>query len=174
MPLPSIILFSLAGLIAYFFLSGFIWGAGYAPTSEKEIANVARLLNLKKGETFYDLGSGYGRMIIAIAERYGVNCVGVEIDPLKCWWTNLAIRRKKLQGSVKVINSNFLKVNLEEAAHVFLFLSNAAGIMERLRKKLFSEMKPGTVIVSYMHRFKNWPPEKQEGKLFVYLIPSEK
>ena len=44
----------LAAVMAYYFLSGFIWGAGYAPTSRKEIEKVARFLDLKAGKTFYD------------------------------------------------------------------------------------------------------------------------
>ena len=62
-------------------------------------------------------------MIITIAQKYNVKCVGVEMDPLKCWWVNLMIRQKKLKGRVRVIHSNFLEVNLEDAENVFVFLS---------------------------------------------------
>ena len=171
-PLPSILLFLLAGAIAYYFLSGFIWGAGYAPTSRNEIAKVANLLDLKSGQTFYDLGCGYGRMIFAIAKSYNVKCVGVEVDPLKCWWIRFMARQKKLEGKVTVIHSNLLDVNLENAENVFVFLSNTTSIMKKLKEKLFREMKPGGRVVSYVHRFSDWPPDRVGGDLFLYSIPA--
>ena len=161
-----------AGVIAYYFLSGFIWGAGYAPTSRKKIAKVADLLDLKSGQTFYDLGCGYGRMIFAIAESYNVKCVGVEVDPLKCWWIRFMTRRKKLEDKVTIIHSNFFDVNLENAENVFVFLSNTTSIMKKLKEKLFREMKPGGRVVSYVHRFSDWPPDRVGGDLFLYSIPA--
>ncbi|MHB1869072.1 MAG: SAM-dependent methyltransferase [Nitrososphaerales archaeon] len=172
-PLISIIMWVLAGVMAYYFLGGFIWGAGYAPTDRKEIEKVARFLNLKEGKTFYDLGSGYGRMVITIAQNCNVNCIGVEMDPVKCWWTRFMIKRKKLEAKVKIIQSNILNVNLSEAENVFIFLSKTTDIMKRLREKMFREMKPGAHVVSYVHRFSDWPPEKVEGSLYLYSIPQE-
>ena len=170
-PTLSILLWVLAGLIGYYFLSGFIWGAGYAPTSKGEIDRIAELLNVGNGK-FYDLGSGFGRIVISLADRYDANCVGVEVDPLKCWWSNLMIRRKKLQGRISMIHSNFLNVNLGDADKVFIFLSGGTDIMERLRKKMWEEMKPESLVVSYVHKFSNWTPVKRNGRLFLYSIPT--
>ena len=164
-------LWAVAALIGYYFLSGFIWGAGYAPTSTKEIENVVRLLDLKTGDTFYDLGSGYGRMIFAIAERYHVKCVGIEVDTVKCEWMNFMVKRKKLVGRVDILRSNFLKASLYDAEKIFIFLSRATDIMEKLQKKMWDEMKPGSLVVSHVHPFKNWTPLKQQGELFLYSVP---
>jgi Histone methylation protein DOT1 len=172
LPLQSILLFSLAAFIGYFFLSGFIWGAGYYPTSGKEIDSVARLLCLDKDSKFYDLGSGYGRMVLGISQRFAVSTVGVEVDPIKCWWTRQVIKRKKLGSRVKIVNSNFLNIDLSEADGIFVFLSSETKIMRKLHEKLFEELKPGTKVVSYVHQFKNWNPDRVEGKLFLYSIPN--
>jgi precorrin-6B methylase 2 len=171
-PPLTYIFWGIAALIGYYFLAGFIWGAGYAPTSSKEIQNVAKLLDLKSDDTFYDLGSGYGRMIFAMAEKYHAKCIGIEVDPVKCKWINFMIKRKSLDGQVKVIQSNFLKANLSNADKVFIFLSRATNIMEKLQIKMWNEMKPGSLIVSYAHQFKNWSPQEREGELFVYSIPA--
>jgi 16S rRNA A1518/A1519 N6-dimethyltransferase RsmA/KsgA/DIM1 with predicted DNA glycosylase/AP lyase activity len=171
LPPLSILLFVLAGLIAYYFLSGFIWGAGYAPTSAREVGKVASLIDLKKDDTFYDLGCGYGRLIFAMAQRCDAQCVGVEIDPIKCWWIRRMIKRKNLGGRVRIIHSNFLDFNLMSTEKAFVFLSNATSIMTKLRDKMFREMKPGARVVSYSHRFADWNPEKIEGNLYLYLIP---
>ena len=110
-------------------------------------------------------------MIVTMSERYKASAVGIEIDPIKCWWTNRVIKRKKLAGLVKVTNSNFLSANLQEADGIFVFLTRETKIMEKLRKKIFRECKPGTKVVSFEHRFKGWTPTRTEGKLFLYLTP---
>jgi ribosomal protein L11 methylase PrmA len=173
LPLLSAFLFALAAFLAYFFLSGFIWGAGYFPTSRSEIESVAKLLDVSQTSKFYDLGSGYGMLIIAISEKFGASCVGVEIDPIKCWWTRFAVKRKKLDGRVKVVHSNFLNVDLSGADSVFVFLSGEGGIMDKVRAKVLREMKPGSRVVSFVHKFKTWVPEKIEGRLSLYIIPPE-
>jgi SAM-dependent methyltransferase len=183
LPAESVLLFCLAILVGYVFLSGFIWGAGYYPTARKEIDSIAHLFGLeeRKGAvavvepkfTLYDLGSGFGRVILSIAEKYRACCVGVEIDPIKCWWSRLAIERKGLRRDAKVIRSNILDVDLSSADAVFVFLSEETNIMERLRQKLFREMRPGSRVVSYIHRFPGgWAPEQTSGKLSLYIIPS--
>lgn len=170
LPLVTFLLFALAAFVGYFFLSGFIWGAGYYPTDRKEIDAAARLLELREGTRFYDLGSGYGRMIIAIAERFGSDCTGIEVDPIKCWWTKRSIKRKGLESKVRVLRANFLKVDLSNADAIFIFLSSEGKIMERLLSKIKEECRPNTRIVSFEHRFKNWEPTKIDGHLFLYSV----
>ena len=169
-PLISIGLFALAGVLAYMFVSGFIWGAGYYPTSKKEIDSAVELLDLKEGSTFFDLGSGFGRMIISVAERYPVNCVGVEIDPLKCAWSRFIIARKKLVGRVKVVRGDLISADISAANGIFVFLSNETNIMDRLQGKITREAAHGTRIVSYIHKFKNWVPVDSRGSLYLYTV----
>jgi SAM-dependent methyltransferase len=172
-PLVSLAFFVLAGAVAYFFLGGFIWGAGYYPTSRKEIERVAQLLELREGSVFYDLGSGFGRMIIAMAERYDVHCVGVEIDPVKYWWTKLMVRLKNLAGRVTVLHKNLRNADLRNAEKIFIFLSPETDIMSKLKEKILSECKPGTRIVSYVHRFQDWPAEQSAGELSLYSVSAQ-
>ena len=173
LPILSYALFLLAAFIGYFFLSGFIWGAGYYPTSKNEIDAVGRLLDLNENSVFFDLGSGYGRMIIAVAEQIGLKCIGIEVDPIKCWWTRRSIKRKKLEGKVQVLKANFLKEDLSNADAIFIFLSGEGKIMERLKAKIQKECPKNCRIVSYEHRFKGWSPLKTEEHLYLYSVPSE-
>jgi len=170
LPIVSVFFFALAGFVAYFFLSGFIWGAGYYPTSKKEIDSVARLLELNENSHFYDLGSGYGRMIIAMSERYNAHSIGVEADPVKYWWTKQAIKRKRLGEKTQVLHSNFLNVDLSNADAIFVFLTKETNIMEKLYSKIQKECREGTKIVSYVHQFNGLTPAKQDGQLFLYLV----
>lgn len=160
--------------MAFYFFSGMIWGVGYTPTAYAEIDRAAELLELKEGDTLYDLGCGYGRVIFRIAEKYGASSVGVEVDPVKCWWIRRMIKRKRLEGKVRLIQSNLLSVDLKDVDNMFIFLTRLTSIMNKLQEKVMREMKQGTKIVSYVHRFDDWEPSKNLRELHLYTIPSRK
>jgi len=157
--------------ILFFFswevFSGFIWGAGYEPVPRKVLDVMIELSKPEKGKKVYDLGSGFGRIVIEVAKRTGAECIGVEIDPIKCWWSKLMVKRKGLQDRVKIIRKNLFEVDVSDADIIFLFLWSA--MMPKLEKKLKSEMKPGSIVVSYWHRFEDWIPEKIDVIHRVYL-----
>ncbi len=62
---------------------------------------------------------------------------------------------------------NLLSADLSRADAIFVFLW--PGLMAKLRGKVLAEMRPGSLIVSYEHRFPEWEPEKRDEKLHVFL-----
>lgn len=138
------------GFTGIFFASGMPFGAGYQPVPRKAIRRMVEL-SRPGGKTVYDLGSGFGRVLFEAAVRDPAGCIGVEIDPLKCWWTRREARKKGLQDRVKVVRANLLDADLSEADLVYAFLS--PWLMKKLRCKVLREMKAGSVLVSYDHRF---------------------
>jgi SAM-dependent methyltransferase len=171
-PLLSIALFIAAGIMTYLFVVGFIWGAGYYPTPNKEIINAGELLEIKPGSTIYDLGCGFGKVVFTLAKRYPESkFLGVDIDPVKTGWCNFAVKLSGFSGRVRIIRQNILGVDLSDATRVYIFLSEETRIMEHLREKMFDEMKPGSLVVSYVHRFQSWEPSAQKGDLRLYIVP---
>ena len=172
-PLLSIALFAVAGVLTYLFIFGFVWGAGYYPSPKKEILEAGDLLEIKAGSTIYDLGCGFGKVVFTLARRYpDTKFVGVDIDPLKISWCKLVVRLEGLSNQVRIVRRNMLQVNLSEGSGVYVFLTEETKIMEYLKEKMFREMKPGTRVVSYVHKFHSWEPSVQKGSLRLYVIPS--
>lgn len=164
----AISLFTIATFFfAYIFVGGFLWGAGFQPIPRKSLIRMIELSSPKEGMVTYDLGSGFGRIVIAVAERTKASCIGVEIDPIKCWWSRYQINKRRLGSRAIIIRANLMSVNLGGADIVYLFLWS--GIMQRLKAKILSEMKPGCVVLSYWHKFNGWEPEYSDDKLKVYL-----
>lgn len=171
-PIISIALFVLAGAVAYLFIFGFVWGAGYYPTPKNEILIAGELLDPKPGSTIYDLGSGFGKVVMTLASKYRyARFVGVDIDPLKYWWSVFEARRRGLEGNVTILRRNLLQVDLSDASGIFIFLSADTRIMRDLHKKILREVKPGTHIVSYVHKFKSWAPSLERGNVRLYVVP---
>jgi tRNA A58 N-methylase Trm61 len=161
--------FILAGFVGYFFLSGFIWGAGFEPTRKKEIGIAAELLGLQDGMLVYDLGSGTGDVVLYLAKKYKVRCVGLEVDPLKALICRLRIfKAQKLKESIEIRRTNFLSENLSEADAIYVFLSGGTNIMKKLEKKLASELKNGVKVASYVHCFPDLKPISSREEIRVY------
>jgi SAM-dependent methyltransferase len=160
-------------IVFYVVLSGFLSGAGYQPTPRGILDTMLEYAQLDEKKKVYDLGSGFGRIVIETASRFGCHCVGVEVEPLKVWWSNRRIRIKGLQDKAHVVRANLMSVDISDADVVFVFLWE--GIMQRLKGKVLREMKPGSAVVSYYHRFHDWVPEREDAgrRIFLYRVPQK-
>jgi ribosomal protein L11 methylase PrmA len=164
----AFVLYAFAAFLVYLFLSGLVWGAGWAPTSRRQLQAAAKLLQLKEGETVYDLGSGFGRAVIFFAREYRVSAVGVEIDPVRKLVTTWSARRQGVSAEVAVMRRNLLEVDLKGATKVFFFLTPL--LMRRLQEKLAREMPPGALVVSVDHRFPDWEPVESIENVHLYVV----
>ena len=162
------ILFAAAAFLIYFFLSGLLWGSGYSPTPKRQLEAAGVLLQLKEGDTVYDLGSGLGRAIIFFAKKYRVTTVGVEIDPLRRCVTKWNAKREGVSANVRVLRCNLLDADLKGASKVFFFLTPL--LMRRLQEKVAKEMRAGALVVSVDHRFPDWKPLESVENVHLYVV----
>lgn len=155
-------------LVASFFVICFgfvlLFGAPYLPTLSAQQIRALELLNLKKGQTLLELGSGDGRMLRAAARR-GIKVVGYELNPILfiiSWLLCLPYRRL-----VKVRFANFWAVNWPKADGIYVFLLDR--YMQKLDKKITGQYKGKKIIlVSYTFKIPNKTPTKKDGGLSLY------
>jgi SAM-dependent methyltransferase len=168
------VLLAFSVFLAYVIFGGFASGAGYQPVPGKNLEIMLEYSRPDEGKRVFDLGSGFGKIIIEVGTRFKARCTGVEVDSLKVWWTRRRIKAKGLDGFVDVVKANLLSVDLTSADIVYVFLWE--GIMQKLKQKVLAEMKPGSVVVSYYHQFHGWSPEKldEQNKVYVYRVPARK
>jgi len=99
----------------------------------------------KKDGVFYDLGSGEGRMVTAVARAYPrMRAIGIEKAPLPVLLTRFS--SKKRPPNAKFLFKDFNNVNLSDASFVYMYL--LTKVSYRLEPKLTAELKPGTRLVS--------------------------
>ncbi len=152
----------------YLFLAGLFWGAGWAPTRKSQLEAAASLLQLKEGDTVYDLGSGFGRALIFFVKRYHVSAIGVEVEPLRCYLSKWSAKRGGVAPSVTVLRGNLLNADLKQASKVFFFLTPL--LMRKLQDKVAREMAEGGRVVSVEHRFPDWKPVESVENVHLYVI----
>lgn len=156
------IFLTISGIILLF---GFVllFGAPYLPTRRTQAQAALDLLDLKKGQTLYELGCGDGRVLKQAAQR-GVKSIGYELNPILVVVAKLHTwRYRKL---VKIKWANFWQADLSNADAVFVFLLDK--FMEKLDQKMRKEAKKPMQLVSYAFEIKSKKPIKAEQGMFLY------
>jgi SAM-dependent methyltransferase len=168
-PLILLALLALAYLISALPIS--LTSAPFVPVPTRDVAVMVRLSGLVVGQRVMDLGSGDGRLVLAFA-RNGVAADGVELQPLLVWWSRfrgMTLRARSQSGSIGVMRiwrQDLWTVDVGSYdAVVFYALPK---MMERLKAKLETELRPGARVVSYAFPVPGWEPERVEGRVFVY------
>jgi 16S rRNA A1518/A1519 N6-dimethyltransferase RsmA/KsgA/DIM1 with predicted DNA glycosylase/AP lyase activity len=147
------------------------FGAFFVPSEIEAVENIIALAEIKKGDVFYELGSGDGRIVIAAALR-GAKAYGVEIDLLRVWYSRFWIKLLRLSRNAQIIHQDFFQTKLAKADTVCLFLLPETN--ERLTKKLKKELKKGAKIISYAFPLKDWEPDYVDpyggyfGPIYIY------
>jgi SAM-dependent methyltransferase len=138
-------------------------GAPYVPTLHKQREEALDLLNLKKGQTLIDLGSGDGALLRAAAER-GLKAVGYEINPFLVFvaWA----RTRRYDGRVKLVWGNFWKKKWPPADGVFVFLTDR--YMKKLDENMQSQFAKPVKLVTYGFKLYDREPTAKKGACFLY------
>lgn len=145
-------------------------GAIYFPTEPKNVSVMVSLLAVKPGEKIADLGSGDGRVVIALA-RAGAEAHGYEINPLLVYQARKKIRRAGLKSKAFIHYQSFWKADLSKFDAIAVY--GFPNFFKRLGLKIKKEMRPDARIVSNLFKFPDWHPSKTESGVYLYLLPQK-
>lgn len=143
-----------------------ISGAPFVITTDPKLATMLELVKIKKGQKVVDLGSGNGKIVIALA-KLGAEAHGYEVNPLLVWWSRRNIRNAGLENKAIIHWKDLFLDDLSGFEVVTLY--GISTMMARLEKKLDSELKIGSKVVSNYFRFPNWKPSLEKDKVLVYI-----
>ena len=148
----------------------------YVPTPQEVVEDMLRLVNVKKGDVLYDLGSGDGRIPITAAKLYGVRAVGIDIDPARIAEAQENAKKAGVTHLVEFRNADLFMSDFREASVVTLYLLPELNV--KLRPRLLQELKPGTRIASHQFDMGDWKADKKlesSGRvIYFWLIPDPK
>jgi len=118
-------------------------GVHYVYSGSEIIRESLKIAKAKKEDNFWELGSGFGSGLVIASEEFGLKSVGIEISPF-----HYLVSKIKTRGlnNIQIILSNIKNINLESAKIVYCYLS--PKLMHYLSKKLYQELKPGSIIIS--------------------------
>lgn len=161
-------------------LIGLSWFAGtdapFVATAQEKIRDILKTAGVKKGKTFYELGSGDGRLVLEAA-KLEAESYGIEQSWLRVWYSRYLSKKHKLP------NAHFYHGNLFDREYfpadiVFIYLLPPA--VKRLEPKLQKELKKGSVVITQTFHFPSWKPfkkitnktknDKIGGEFFFYKV----
>jgi ubiquinone/menaquinone biosynthesis C-methylase UbiE len=144
----------------------------FLPTDDAVVDAMLKLAHVSKDDVVYDLGSGDGKIVIAAAKQYGARGVGIDIDPQRIAEANANAKAAGVTGKVTFVLGDIFadETKISDATVVTLFL--LPSLNQRLRPKLWRELRPGTRVVSNSFDMgAEWPAEKttQSGNYTIYF-----
>ncbi len=140
-------------------------GAIYEPSDRAQTALIAEMARVEPGDLAADLGSGDGRVVIALA-RAGAQAHGYEVNLYLVLLSRLNIRRAGLAGRAFIHWKSFWRASFEDFQVVTTF--QVGVIMARLEAKLAGELAPGARIVSHHWRFPTLPIVEYRQDVYLY------
>lgn len=152
-------------IFSVFFVWPWLFGAPFEPSDDRKVKTIIKLARIKKGEKAVDLGSGNGKIVIALAKA-GAEAHGYEINPLLVFVSKRNIKNAGLENKAFVHWKSFWKVNLGKFKVITLF--QFPTIMNRLERKFNRELKKGARVVSEEWLLKGWEPIKKKDSVYLY------
>ncbi|MCD6115288.1 class I SAM-dependent methyltransferase [bacterium] len=133
-------------------------------SAKKEADFIVKVLNLQKGSKVLDLGCGFGRHSIELAEK-GMKVVGVDIS--RSLLKIAKERAKKRRCKIKFLQKNFLKISFKEKFDAAIMMLNTFGLMsdknnERALEILTNLLKHGGKLLVDLRN----PGRLREGKIY--------
>lgn len=130
--------------------------------------------SIERGDVVYDLGCGDGRIIVAVAKRFGCRGVGYDIDPVRIEESLENVREAGVGDLVEIEKKNIFKLDLSQANVIMLYLLPEMQV--RLIPQL-KKLKPGSQIVTHnyaiegiAHKRSLTIPSLEDGvEHYVYL-----
>ena len=131
----------------------------YVPTTDAAVDAMLKLAAVKATDVVYDLGCGYGRIVIAAAKKYGARGAGIDINPERIAEAVANAKKAGVENLVRFEENDLFLADFREATVVTLFL--LPNINLKLRPKLLEQLKPGTRVVSNTFDMGDWKAVKQ-------------
>lgn len=149
-----------------FAILSIVKGAPFVVTSKVKQAVVLEFARLKPEDIAVDIGSGNGSLVTLMAKS-GTEAHGYEINGLLVLWSRFFIFKSGLRKKAFIHWGNFWKADFSRFSVVTVY--GISHIMADLEKKLDSELRPGTRVISNTFRFPNWVVAEEREGVFLYI-----
>jgi predicted RNA methylase len=172
-----VIILSLITITILLFLLSMLWppDSPWSPwwrTTARLARLECKLAHVKKGDIIYDLGCGDGTALIIAAKEFGATGVGIEIDPLRAFISQIKVMVNGLSDKLAVRQKSFWEQDISDATVIFMYLIPKTLI--KLRSKLLKELKPGTRVVTFVYQI-DLPliARDEKNEIYCYEIPKK-
>ncbi len=139
-------------------------GAPYVPTLATQQRQALKLMDLEKGQTVLDLGSGDGRFLREAA-RQGYRAVGIEANPLLVLVSLIICL--PYRKNVRIIWGDMWRTKWPKVDGIYVFLHTR--FMKKLDNKIIQQYSGKNInVVSYAFEMPDRKIVKKQKGLYLY------
>jgi cyclopropane fatty-acyl-phospholipid synthase-like methyltransferase len=138
----------------------------FVPSSDTRLETMMEFAAVKPGEKTLDVGSGDGKVVIALAKQ-GAMAHGIEIDPKRYHLSLQNIETEGVSDQAHIYHLNFWDADF--SPYDLITVYGITGIMTRLGDKIKAQCKPECRIVSNAFTIPHWQPIKKANGVYLYL-----
>jgi SAM-dependent methyltransferase len=161
-------------------------GGPYVATPQPVVDEMLNLARVGPEDFVVDLGSGDGRIVLTAARRFRARAAGFELDAQLVDLSKAEARRQGVDRLVRFYRQDVLQARISEATVVTLYL--LPELMHILRGRIYSELRPGTRVVSHDFYFIDWIPDRKttleltekyekpgswKSTLYLWIVPAK-
>jgi SAM-dependent methyltransferase len=152
----------------------------FVPTDTTKVREMLTAAQVDAKDLVYDLGCGDGRIVITAVKKYGARGVCVDIDPVRITESRNNADTAGVKNRIQFVEGDLFEQDLSKATVITLYL--LPSLNERLRPKLFQELKPGTRVVSNAFDMGDWKADRtlniktfsgMQSYAFLWIIPAD-
>jgi SAM-dependent methyltransferase len=152
----------------------------FVPTDTTKVREMLTAARVDSKDLVYDLGCGDGRIVIAAVKTYGARGVCVDIDPVRIKESRNNADTAGVTRRIEFVEGDLFEQDLSKATVVTLYL--LPSLNERLRPKLFKELRPGTRIVSNAFDMGAWKADRtltiktfsgMQSYAYLWILPAD-
>lgn len=131
-----------------------------------------KLAKIKPTDVLYDLGCGYGEILILACQEFGVKkAVGYEMDPKRAKKARTNIEKETLSNKITIYSENMLNADLTKADVIFSMHAEYANDF----KKLWSQkIKKGARLIKHDLPLLGYIPDKVDIPFYRMTFPLKK
>jgi cyclopropane-fatty-acyl-phospholipid synthase len=118
---------------------------------EQKLDHICRKLRLQPGERLFDIGCGWGALVMHAAERYGVDALGVTLSEPQARLANERIRAAGLADRCRVEVRDFREVRgtFDKVASIGMFEHLTEGALPEYFGHVFGLLEPGGAFLNH-------------------------
>jgi SAM-dependent methyltransferase len=151
----------------------------FVPTDTTKVREMLTAAQVDARDLVYDLGCGDGRIVIAAVKAFGARGVCVDIDPVRITQSKSNADTAGVRSLIEFVEGDLFEQDLSPATVVTLYL--LPSLNQRLRPKLFRELRPGSRVVSNAFDMGDWKADRTlsiktfsgtQTYAFLWIIPA--
>ncbi len=152
----------------------------FVPTDTTKVREMLTAAEVSANDLVYDLGCGDGRFVITAVKRYKARGVCVDIDPVRIKESKSNADTAGVRKRIEFVEGDLFEQDLSKASVVTLYL--LPSLNQRLRPKLFKELRPGTRVVSNSFDMGEWQADRtldvktssgMQSYAYLWIIPAD-